>query len=70
VLTPETPAPAEPIDELVAKAEALRETLRETSNSLRDIIALAKAQKRNERVFRAELANARNVLVKLRDIAA
>ncbi len=70
VLTPETPAPAEPLDELVAKAEALRETLRETSNSLRDIIALAKAQKRNDRAFRTELANARNVLVKLRDIAA
>jgi len=70
VLSPETPAPAEPLDELVTKAEALRETLRETANSLRDIIALAKAQKRNERVFRAELANARNVLVKLRDIAA
>jgi DNA polymerase III sliding clamp (beta) subunit (PCNA family) len=70
VLSPETPAPAEPLDEVVAKAEALRETLRETSNSLRDIIALAKAQKRNDRAFRAELANARNVLVKLRDIAA
>jgi len=44
--------------------------LRETSNSLRDIVSLAKTQKRNERAFRSELQNACSVLEKLRVIAA
>jgi DNA polymerase-3 subunit beta len=60
----------DPMDELIRKAEEARVHLRDLNNSLRDIIALAKTQKRQERGIRSELQNARTVLEKLRDIAA
>jgi len=54
----------------IRKAEEARVQLRDLHNSLRDIISLAKTQKRQERGIRSELQNARTVLEKLRDIAA
>ena len=63
-------APVDPMEELISKAEEARVQLRDLNNSLRDIISLAKAQKKQDKQLRTELQNAKGVLEKLRDIAA
>ena len=63
-------SPADPLEELIARSQTAREQARELNGTLREIIGLAKAQRKQDKGIRTELRNARGVLEKLRDIAA
>jgi hypothetical protein len=67
---PEAPPQPESLDDLLVMLQDTRSALRDLNSRLGDIAAFARAQKKQERQLRSELANARGVLEKLRDIAA
>jgi len=68
--TPETLQQPESLDDLLVMLQDARNQLRDLNTRLGDFAAFVRTQKKQEKQLRTELANARNVLVKLRDIAA
>jgi len=68
--TPEAIQQPESLDDLLVMLQDARNQLRDLNTRLGDLAAFVRTQKKQEKQLRTELANARNVLVKLRDIAA
>lgn len=66
------PEPQEPgtIEDLLVMVQDARTQVRDLSKALGDIASFIRSQKKQDKQLRSELANARGVLEKLRDIAA
>jgi len=67
---PEAPPQPESLDDLLVMLQDTRSALRDLNSRLGDIAAFVRNQKKQDKQLRNELANARGVLEKLRDIAA
>jgi hypothetical protein len=66
------PAPQEPesLEDLLVMVQDARSALRDLNSRLGDIASFIRSQKKQDKQLRNELANAKGVLEKLRDIAA
>lgn len=67
---PEAPPQPETLDDLLVMLQDTRSALRDLGTRLSDIATFVRSQKKQDKQLRTELQNARNVLEKLRDIAA